>query len=360
LHIFYAMKNTITLLAVVVAAALAAVCVVQSRKSATHQQQVAALQGELNATAQQVEDLQAAQKRAERQRRELAGQAEELAAQLQGRQAVEVAVPAPVPTQAAPPPAAEGATPGEEKGGLGKMLSKMMQDPDMRKFIQNQQRMMMDQMYAPLVKQMGLTAEESTQFKDMLADNAMKAADKASSIFGGLSPTNRTEVFSNLTAEQKSFDEQLKAFLGDARYAQYKDYQETVSERAMLSQFKQQAGSDYNLTEPQTEALLTFMKEEKKSVAAATGLPLGDAGQDSARFQALTSDDKVGEILQAQQTVSQRVYERARTILSPEQLETLAKFQTNQAQMIRMGITMVKKTFAPDSANAATATQPGQ
>jgi hypothetical protein len=128
----------------------------------------------------------------------------------------------------------------------------------------------------------------------------------------------------------------------------------------MLNQFRQQAGSDFNLTEPQIEALLTFMKEEKKSVAATTGLPLGDAGQESARLQALTSDDKVGEMFQAQQTVNQRVYERARTILSAEQLETLGKFQSNQAQMMRLGMSMVKKTFASDSANAATTAQPGQ
>ncbi len=343
------MKNTITLLAVVAAAVLAAVCVVQSRKSATQQNQVAALRGELDATAQQVDDLQAAQKRADRQRHELAGQAEELAAQLQARRAAETTVAAAVsaPAPAAAPPA-EAGKPDDAQGGLGKMLSKMMQDPDTRKFIHDQQRMMMDQMYAPLVKQMGLTPEQATQFKDMLADNAMKAADKAPSIFGGVAATNRTEVFNNLTAEQKSFDEQIKAFLGDARYAQYKDYQETVSERTLLNQFKMQAGSDYNLTEPQTEALLAFMKEEKKNVAKATGLPV-EEGQESARFQALTSDAKVSEMLQAQQTIGQRVYERARTILSPEQLDTLARFQTNQMQMMRMGMSMVKKTFAPDN-----------
>ena len=48
------------------------------------------------------------------------------------------------------------------------MISKMMQDPDTRKFIREQQRMMMDQMYGPLVKQLGLTPEEAAQFKDLL------------------------------------------------------------------------------------------------------------------------------------------------------------------------------------------------
>jgi phage terminase small subunit len=340
------MKNIIILILTVTTITLGVVCVVQSRKSSGQQTQAAALQSELEAASEQLEALQAAQKRADQQRHELMGQAEELAAQLQARQLVEtnVTVPAPPP----PPTVSQAGKADEEKGGLGKMISKMMQDPDTKKFIQQQQRMMMDQMYGPLVKQLGLTPEEATQFKDMLVDNGMKAAEKASSLFGGDGSTNRTEMFSSLTAEQKTFDDQVKAFLGDARYAQYKDYQDTVGERALLTQFKQQAGSDYNLSDPQSEALLTFMKEEKKSVAASTGLPLGDSGQDKAKLQGLMADDKVDQYMQAQDTINQRVYDRARTILSPEQLNTLGKFQTNQLQMMRMGMGMMKSMFGPD------------
>jgi ABC-type transporter Mla subunit MlaD len=193
----------------------------------------------------------------------------------------------------------------------------------------------------------------------MLGDHAMKAADKASSVFGGLASTNRTESLNTLTAEQKNFDDQVKAFLGDARYAQYQDYQQTVGERMLLNQFKQQVGSDFNLSDPQTEALLSFMKEEKKNVAASTGLPLADANQDTAKLQAMMSDGKLDELLQAQETIGQRVYDRARTILSPEQLATLGRFQTNQMQMMRLGMGMAKKMFAPDKP-AAGAAPPGQ
>jgi hypothetical protein len=156
-----------------------------------------------------------------------------------------------------------------------------------------------------------------------------------------------------LTANQKTMDEQMKTLLGDDRYAQYKDYQETVGERTLLNQFKLQAGSDYNLTDPQSEALLTFMKEERKSVAANTKLPLTtDSNKDPAALQALMSGDKVDEIIQAQETVNQRVYERARTILSPEQLDTLSRFQTNSIQTTRMGMSMMKTMFGPQKASA--------
>jgi hypothetical protein len=346
------MKNTLTWLLTATTITLAVVCVVQSRKFSVQQTQLAAIRGELDEKSEQLETLQAAQKRSERQRRELADRADELAAQLQVRQSAATNVIALAPTN--PPLVSEGDKPDEGKGGFGTMLSKMMQDPDTRKFIRDQQRMTMDQLYAPLVRQMGLAPDEAAKFKDLLADNMMNAAEKASSMFGGSASTNRTEMLNNLNVEQKTFDERVKAFLGDERYAQYKDYEQTLGERTMLNQFKQQAGSDYNLTDPQTEALLTIMKEEKKNVAATTGLPLGDANKDPAKLQALLADGKVDELLQGQDVLSQRVYDRARTILSPDQLNTLGKFQTNQMQMMRLGMSMAKKMFAPDKPNATT------
>jgi hypothetical protein len=321
----------------------------QTRKFAGQQTQLASLRAELDEKAQQIEALQAAQKRSDRQRHELMAQADELAAQLQARQFAETNVIALAPTN--PPPVSAGEKP-DEKGGFGKMLSKMMQDPDTRKFIRDQQRMMMDQLYAPLIKQMGLTPDEAARFKDLLTDNAMNAADKASSMFGGLASTNSAAMLDTLGAQQKAFDEQVKALLSDDRYAQYKDYQETAAERMQLNAFKQQAGSDYPLNDQQTETLLTFMKEEQKNVATTTGLPLGGANNDSAKFQALLSDDKVEELLQAQQTISQRVYDRAQTILSPDQLDSFGQFQTNQLQMMRMGMSMARKMFAPDPSTA--------
>jgi hypothetical protein len=326
---------------------LAVVCVVQTQKFSGQQTQLTSLKAEVDEKAQQVEALQAAQKRSDQQRHELMAQAEELAGQLQARQLAEtnvIAVASDPPT-----PAPESEKPDDGKGGFGKMIAKMMQDPDTRNMIRAQQRMMMDQMYAPLVKKMGLTPDEATQFKDLLADNAMKGAEKASSMFGGLGSTNSADSLKAMTAEQKTFDEQVKGFLGDDRYAQYKDYQETVSERTLLNQFKQQVGSDYNLNDQQTEALLTFMKEEQKSVAASTGLPVGQTDKDPAKLQAMFSDGKVDELIQAQETVGQRVYDRARTILSPDQLDTLGRYQTNRMQMMRMGMTMMRKMFTPDT-----------
>ena len=62
----------------------------------------------------------------------------------------------------------------------------------------------------------------------------------------------------------------------------------------------------------------------------------------------------VDKILQNQEVIGQRVYERARTVLSDSQLAAFGKFQTNQMQMMRMGMNMARKFMSPDGGQAPT------
>ncbi len=346
------------------AVATGAVYFVQSHKLADRDRQIAALQAETQEKTAQVEKLEADQRRVQDQRRELLRQSDELVTQLQARNAASAANPpanrgdklrannlvAPATLSA---PDGEADTPDETKAGFGKMLAKMMQDPDTKKFIRDQQRMMMNQLYSPLIKQLGLNPEQADRFKDLLADNAIKGAEKATSMFGGASSASRAELVNSMAAQQRNLDDQVRLFLGDAGYAQYKEFQETAGERMQLNTYKQQTGSDLPLTDNQTEQLLAIMKEEKKNMAALTGQPLPGADQDAAKFEAILSGEQSEKLVQSQQTVNQRVLERASAILSPEQLGAFAKFQTNQVQTLRMGLSMARKMMGPDNSQPA-------
>jgi hypothetical protein len=63
------------------------------------------------------------------------------------------------------------------------------------------------------------------------------------------------------------------------------------------------------------------------------------------------SGEGVDKIFQNQETVNQRVYERARTVLSESQLTAFGKFQANQLQMMRMGMSMAKKFMSTESSS---------
>ena len=140
---------------------------------------------------------------------------------------------------------------------------------------------------------------------------------------------------------------------GDSRYDAYKDYQATLSERMQLNQYKLMTGSETPFTDDQTEQLLAIMKEEKQNVTTATAQEF--PSQDKMAFASM-SDEQIEKLLQSQDTVNQRVYDRANQVLTPEQLQQFGKFQTNQLQMMRTGMAMMRKMFdgnVPDAPGAA-------
>jgi hypothetical protein len=359
------MKYPLTwFLAAAVAAAL--VWTVLSRKASVHQARTEALRSQLEQKSQEVEVAQAAQAYAERQRQEIARLADGLASHLNTREraasnsgpAVPPTPPPPVPQPptASPASSSSPADAPDSQSGFGTLLSKMFSDPDTKEIIRASQRMTVDQLYTPLIRKMALTPDEATQFKDLLIDNLMSAGGKAAALMNGSGSTNRVEALSSLAAEQQSFDDRLKTFLGDTRYAQYQAYQETSNERQQLISFAQQSGAEHPLTEPQTEALLAIMKEERQNVAA-TGVGAANTGNE-ADFSASLSENKVNELIQSQQISGQRVYERARTILSPEQLQAFGSFQTNQIQSMRLSVNMFRKMFTPVNAAGAAIPNP--
>ena len=251
------MKNTLLILFAVTTLALGVASVLQWQKRDAQKAELTSLRAEAEQKSREVADLQAAQNLIARQRHESLEQASDLAAKLQTQRLATAKAAA---RAAAASAAAQGQTSGKGKGGFGDAFAKMLKDPEMMKMIRDQQRTMMDSLYSPLVKKMNLTPEEAAQFKDLLADNMMKGASKAGSLFGGEASTNRAEMLKTMSAEQKNFDQQVKEFLGESRYAEFKDYQQTVGERMQLNQFRTQtAGGESALTDPQTEQLLAFM-----------------------------------------------------------------------------------------------------
>ncbi|HLH55910.1 MAG TPA: hypothetical protein VKY92_20075 [Verrucomicrobiae bacterium] len=338
------MKYLVVLFAITTVA-LGILCTVQSRQSTAQQAQLAALQNTIEEKGSQIENLQAAQQKHEQQRQELLGQVYQLTAQARVGQAS--------PTNGLPAASDAGASqpaaPGDQQAGIGSFFSKLMQDPDTRQLVRNTQRMMMDQLYSPLIKNLGLSADEAARFKDLLADNTMKSADRASSVLGGPGSTNRSEAFASMAEDQKSLESDLKSLLGDSRYSQYKEYQDSIAERMQLNAFKQQAGSDYGLTDSQTEALLKIMKDEQQKAAA--NLPPGAVANPGDPGMFSMSDDKINALIENQQATAQQVYDRARSVLSPDQLGAFGQFQTNQLQMMRMGMGMARKMFGPAAGN---------
>ena len=328
------MKALAICLAVLVCG-LSLLCIVQKRQLWSQSRQIADLREDLERRSKESEELQKNQA--------AVGPPEEKAPvsneQLKPGNAATNSITA---TLAQPDPPTNAQAEKGQESGLGSFLGKLMQDPDTKKLIQQQQRMMFDQMYGPLIKQLGLSPEDGAKLKDLIGDASMKSVEAASSMFGDSGATNRTEVASAMAAHQQELDDQIKAFLGDDRFKAYKDYQQTVGERMQLNLFRQQYTGDYPLNDIQADQILALMKDEKAR-AGDTGLSAPGQG---GNLESMLSEQQMDKLLASQQSINDRVFERARTILSPDQLQSFGGFQSNQLQMMRVGMGMARRMFS--------------
>jgi len=223
----------------------------------------------------------------------------------------------------------------------------MMADPAMKKMMRQQQAAAMDMMYGPLFKEINLSTEDKEKFKELLLDRQMKAVE-AGGAFMKLQgeDTDKTAAMNDLAAQQKEFDAQVKAVLGDERYGQYKDYSETMAERMAVNQLSQQLASSPNpLSDDQSRQLLEIMKAEKKNTTPVFGEPGADGSANMANWQAMLSEERMNEFFKQREEIDQRVLERSKAVLTPEQLTAFATHQANQLQMQRLGMSMAAKMF---------------
>lgn len=324
-----------------VSVALAAILVVQWRTK--NQQQI-----KLEKLQLQVEKLDQQEKTVRAEKAELEKQAQQLRSELRAaelevsnaRQAAAAGSKTNAPGKASAAKAPGGQ---EEGGGMAGMLSKMMSDPEMRKAIEQQQRMGMDMIYGSLFKHLQLSPEQERKFKDALLEMQMSAVSQAGSMFGG---TNRTEAMQKVAEERKKSEEKIKEILGEEKYAQYQDYNATIQERMVLDQFSKQS----DLSPEQGEQLLAIMREEKQRVQ----LNMQQNTDPAEAMKMLESEQAMEEMFKKLDTVNESVLDRAKGILTPEQMEKFRPFVTNQSAMQRAGMQMARKMMQQQNAQAAT------
>src|ERR1043165_8245795 len=141
------MKKILTLFFTVTVIGLGVLCITQSRRLSGNKEQLADLKGELERQDRRAEELRATNQRLKKQHHE---SPDPVNLTDQHPLPATSTSPAAAPGEASSPPESE--KPDQDPSVVGKLLSKMMQDPDTRKFIRNQQRQMMDSLYGPLIK----------------------------------------------------------------------------------------------------------------------------------------------------------------------------------------------------------------
>jgi len=189
-------------------------------------------------------------------------------------------------------PGRRGFNPGENGGpppwagrggdGRGRFMA-MMDNPDFQKLMTLQQKAALDTRFAGLFKSLNLSPADLEKFKSLLVEKqtAVMDARAAARAQGLTGPENRDALRQVIANAQAEVDNSIRSTLGDAGFAQYQNYEQTLPERNLASQLQQRLSySSAPLTDTQTNQMVALLaaanpKAGSTAITSSTGLPNG-------------------------------------------------------------------------------------
>lgn len=326
----------------------AAVLIAEEQRIGGLRQSLAQLQKDTTAAQEQMNRDAAELKKLRERSTALASESEQLRAHL-----TEAKAAAPDATAGGAGVTADGAGAKKDdpQAGWMKGMAKMFRDPEMKKVMRTQQSMGIRMMYGDLGKELGLSTAEADQLLELIADRQMAASEKAMASMDGAEkdPAKLDQAGKDAQQVVTDYEAKLKALLGLEKMAQLNDYERTLGDRMAMQQYTGSfSAAGQPLDDPQRAGLLQIMKEERLKVPAG---PLDPGSKDvAASMKAMQNGDALEKSLETQRQLQQRVYARAHTVLTPDQMSAFAEAQKAQLQMQEMGIKMGRALLGGDKA----------
>jgi hypothetical protein len=232
----------------------------------------------------------------------------------------------------------------------------MMDRPEVRTLMTQQQKAALDPRYAALFKAMNLPAAQLDKFKTLLLEKQSVTQDvMAAAREQGLDPrTDREGVRKLVASAQAEIDANLKAVVGDEAFAQYQQFEQTQPQRAVLGQLQQSLSyTDAPLTDLQSTQLLQILAATATQTAGGGGPPEGGFG--GGRGGPMGGGSGVGGIGPAA-VITTETIAQAQTVLNTTQLTALQQLQ--QTQQAQQQLQQIMRTSG-GGGGAPTRTPPG-
>jgi hypothetical protein len=197
----------------------------------------------------------------------------------------------------------------------------IMNDPKMQKLMAIEQKAQLDAHYGALFKSLNLTPQQLEQFKNLLVQKQQALMDAITAAREqGINPRTDPVAFNQAISDaQSSVDAQIQSALGDAGFAQYQQYVQTLPDRNTVNQLQQSLSyTETPLTDDQASQLVQL---------------LANTSQRSGNGTAGTGPGGIGGIFGGgTQTarVSDEAITQASGILSAPQIQALQQLQLQQ------------------------------
>jgi hypothetical protein len=207
-----------------------------------------------------------------------------------------------------------------------------MNNPEVQQLMAIQQKAGLDGRYAALFKKLNLSPDELEKFKSLLVEKqsvVMEVMNEARN--QGMTGRENRDGLRQLTEQmQAEIDGSIQAALGDAAYAEYKNYENTMPQRGVVGQLAQRLSySSTPLNDTQTEQLVQIL--------AANTPPAANRGNRAGLATPLVQSFAIGNAQVGVSTamfggapISDTVIAQAQGVLMPAQVTALQSLQQEQ------------------------------
>lgn len=219
----------------------------------------------------------------------------------------------------------------QQRGGN---IRSLMESPEAAKLMASQQRGMLDTRYASLFKSLNLPPEQLAKMKDLLVEKQNAARDvMAVAREQGLDfRNNRAEIQQLIKQSSDDVDASITALIGQDKFAQYQNFDQTQSQRAVVGQIEQRLSYTAEpMTAAQSEQLVSLL-------AANTSAPAADGGGNRVFVTAFAGAGGGGGFggmmpsiaITGGVEITNAVIKQAQSFLSTSQVDALRQMQAEQ------------------------------
>jgi len=222
-------------------------------------------------------------------------------------------------------------------------LSTLMDNPAFNKLWMAQQKLALDARYSALFKNLNLSPTDLDKFKSLLVDKQTSLMDvMAAARDQGLNPRNpedRSQIAALVQTAQAQANTTIQQALGDAAYAQYQNYEQTLPQRTVVSQLAQSLSYTGNpLQDSQAEQLVNILAANAPARAQSNA-----GGGLGAAFMAMGGGGP-GGFGNRGSTITDAAVTQAQSVLTAPQVAALQQLQAQQQAQQQMA-QMLRQTF---------------
>jgi len=244
-------------------------------------------------------------------------------------------------------------------------LATLLDNPEFNKLWNSQQKMGLDSRYCALFKSLNLSTADLEKFKSLLVDKQNAAMDVLGAAreqgLNPRDPADRAQVATLLQNAQAQVDNNIRQTLGDAQFAQYQNYEQTLPQRSIVNQLTQSLSyTSSPLQDSQAEQLVNILAANAPARSQGEGGAAGGGGL----FAAMGGGGGMmgGPFGNRSSPITDAAITQAQSVLTATQVSALQQLQAQQ-QAQRQLSQIVRQTMnggsAPPSSGTSTAQSSG-